>query len=490
MSVHALPRAELTGLVRAARDAAAAADALPLDAVPDDELARSLRDVVQLESRLRALRLKVLRETEVRRLAEETAATDTAAWAAGLTGTTRGVMSGGLWLARMLEENYSLTRRAFARGAISEQQVRIIVDAAELMPAALSDADREAAEAWLVELAVDGLNPRRLRQRARRMVERASRELADQHEKTLLERDEARAEAETWMTLGDRGDGTYAGKFVIPEAQGRMLSSFLERLTSPRRLTRNKAGESIVDDTAGSGFGGLNWSEALGAGLVELIEHLPTDGWSGVNTTMVVTVELRHLLDGLGSAHLDTGVALSAGQARRLACEAGIVPAVLGGPSEVLDLGRTMRLANVAIQRAIRLLHDSCAAEGCERPVAWCELHHRRPWSEGGETSLANTVPLCGHHHRRAHDRGYDLTDLDSGEVRFRRRRCPAAPNPPDSGGQAAAIRHIAPRHDARAGSGPPGHPTLPRQRRLAPPTPPAPPPTASPRAPARPSRT
>jgi hypothetical protein len=267
-----------------------------------------------------------------------------------------------------------------------------------------------------------------------------------------------------------------------------MLGNFLERLTSPRRMARNKAGEPIEDDTAGAGFNGLNWTEALGMGFVELIEHLPTDGWSGVNTSMVVTVELQHLVDGLGSAHLDTGVALSAGQARRLACEAGIIPAVLGGPSEVLDLGRTARLANVAIQRAVRLLHDTCAAEGCERPVAWCELHHRLPWSEGGPTSLDNTIPLCGHHHRRAHDRTYDLTDLDSGEVRFHRRRRQSPPRPAGSGGRAAAtFRHITPRHDVQAGNGPPG-----RSRQHHPPgrpPPPAPPATASPRAPTHPLR-
>ncbi len=354
MSIQALREPELTGWVRAAGEAAAAADAVPLGTVGDDEIAQALQDIVHLESRLGALRLKVLRESDARRLGEESAAADTAAWAAGLTGTTRGVMSGGLWLARMLEEKHTLTRDAFARGAISEQQVRIIVDAAQHVPSAVSDADRVAAEAGLVDLAVQGLNPRRLRQRARRMLERISRELADEQESSMLERDEARAEVETWLTLGDRGDGTYVGKFVIPEAQGRMLGNFLERLTSPRRLSRNKAGELVADDTVASSSG-LNWSETLGMGFVELIEHLPTDGWSGVNTSLVVTMELRHLVDGLGSAHLDTGVAMSAGQARRLACEAGIIPAVLGGPSEVLDLGRSMRLANVAIQRAVRL---------------------------------------------------------------------------------------------------------------------------------------
>ncbi len=429
MSVNALHGGQLPSWLTVVREAAEAAGDVPLGAVPDDELGEALRAVVQAESQLRSLRLRLLRESDVRRSAEADAASDTAAWAAKLTGTTRGVMSGGLRLARLLEEKYDLTRQAFARGAINEKQVRVVVDAAEQMPPAATAEDRQVAEAGLLELAVDGMNARRLRQRARRMLERISRELADQQERDMLEREEDDAEQETWLTLGDRGDGTYAGKFVIPETQGRMLANFLERLTAPRRLVHNKAGEPVQDGTVDpTSPGGPNWSERLGLGFLELIEHLPAHGWTGSNTTMIVTVDLQHLRDGLGAAHLDTGQAMSAGQARRLACEAAIVPAVLGGPSEVLDLGRSMRLASTAIQRGIRLLHDTCAAEGCERPVAWCELHHAVPWSEGGATSLENTVPLCGHHHRRAHDQRYLTSTVEGGQIRFRLRRRRSAP--------------------------------------------------------------
>ena len=46
----------------------------------------------------------------------------------------------------------------------------------------------------------------------------------------------------------------------------------------------------------------------------------------------------------LGDSHtpalLDTGDPITAGQARKLACEAGIIPVVLGGDSEILDVGR------------------------------------------------------------------------------------------------------------------------------------------------------
>jgi hypothetical protein len=171
------------------------------------------------------------------------------------------------------------------------------------------------------------------------------------------------------------------------------------------------------------GMAGLNYTERLGAAFVELLEHLPTRGHGANGTTVMVHIEQRHLVDEVGAARLDTGVRVSPGQARRLACNAGIVPAVLGGESEVLDLGRLRRLHTEAQRRALSVKYDSCAAEGCERPFAWCEIHHPHAWSEGGVTSLANAIPLCGHHHRRAHDERFRVDLLSSGEVRFVRRR-------------------------------------------------------------------
>lgn len=116
--------------------------------------------------------------------------------------------------------------------------------------------------------------------------------------------------------------------------------------------------------------------EDLGAALCELIEHLPTTSLATSQATLLVTLDLEALLTGIGAARLDTGVQVSAGDARRLACEAGLVPAVLGGRSEPLDLGRERRLHSTAQRRALALTHDSCAITGCERPFSWCEIHH------------------------------------------------------------------------------------------------------------------
>ncbi|MGH8968267.1 MAG: DUF222 domain-containing protein, partial [Actinomycetes bacterium] len=196
----------------------------------------------------------------------------------------------------------------------------------------------------------------------------------------------------------------------------------LERLSAPHRLARNQAGDVVNDPTLPGHGPTLSWTERLGAAFTDLLEHLPTDGHGSVGATLMIHLDYTHLLDGLAAARLDTGTRISAGEARRLACGAGIVPVVLGGDSEPLDLGRERRLHSKAQRRALATQHDSCATEGCERPFAWCDIHHPHSWKDGGQTSLSNALPLCGFHHRRAHDDTYTTRRLPSGEVRFRRR--------------------------------------------------------------------
>ena len=166
----------------------------------------------------------------------------------------------------------------------------------------------------------------------------------------------------------------------------------------------------------------LSGTEGLGLAFTELLEHLPTDGHAANRTTLLVTLDLDALRTGLGAARLETGDHLGAGEARRLACNAALVPAVLGSDSVPLDLGRETRLHAKAQRQALSLTHDSCAVTGCQRPFAWCEIHHPHPWSAGGRTDLATALPLCFFHHRRAHDDHFDLRRTPDGGWRFHRR--------------------------------------------------------------------
>ena len=268
------------------------------------------------------------------------------------------------------------------------------------------------------------MNAKRLRVAARRMLEVIDKELADAHESDELQREERRAEHETWLTCHDNGDGTHAGRFTIPSTYAKVLLAQLDRRTTPRRRTRTTSGTTsgspVVDESVP--WEAMSWSEHLGLAFLELIDHLPTDGDHHVAATLVVHLDLDALVSGIGAGTLDNGERISAAEARRLACGAGIIPMVLGGESQPLDVGRERRLHTKAQRVALSHLHHTCAVAGCDRAFAWCEIHHRDPWSHGGPTDLDNALPLCGYHHRRAHDRTYDLRHHPDGSVRFRRR--------------------------------------------------------------------
>ena len=122
-------------------------------------------------------------------------------------------------------------------------------------------------------------------------------------------------------------------------------------------------------------------------------------------------------------ADTSTGDRISASEVRRLACTGGVLPVVLGGAGEVLDLGRTRRLFSPAQRKALAVRDRRCRAEGCDIPAAWCEAHHAAdPWSKGGRTDLGDGVLLCSFHHHRAHDGRWDASRLPNGDVRYRRR--------------------------------------------------------------------
>jgi hypothetical protein len=129
--------------------------------------------------------------------------------------------------------------------------------------------------------------------------------------------------------------------------------------------------------------------------IVESINarELPRTG--GCGATVVVTMTLQQLLadlDEAGVCTLDTGGRISAGEARRLACRADIIPMVLGGKSQILDVGQK------------------------------CRFHMRTPYSEGGGTSVEDGRLLCPHHHGRIHDPRFRATRLPNGKIRFHRR--------------------------------------------------------------------
>jgi Domain of unknown function (DUF222)/HNH endonuclease len=133
----------------------------------------------------------------------------------------------------------------------------------------------------------------------------------------------------------------------------------------------------------------------------------------------IVTMELDVLLGKLGEAHLPDGTPVPASVARRMACSAGLVPAVLDGTSVPLDLGRARRLATAGQRDALGLMYDTCTIAGCTAPAGWCDVHHIEPFGPpaNGATNLANLTFACSRCHDLVHRPGWRVAKDPDGTV-------------------------------------------------------------------------
>ena len=103
------------------------------------------------------------------------------------------------------------------------------------------------------------------------------------------------------------------------------------------------------------------------------------------------------------------GMPLPVAVVRRLACDAGVIPVVMGGASQVLDLGRRTRTVSTSQRNALIVRDGGCVFPGCDKPPSWCDAHHVIHWLKHGPSDLWNLVLLCSAHHHAVHEGGWGL---------------------------------------------------------------------------------
>jgi hypothetical protein len=130
---------------------------------------------------------------------------------------------------------------------------------------------------------------------------------------------------------------------------------------------------------------------------------------------VVVTIDFEALLGRLGRspARLESGQLLSPAAARRIACDARIIPIMLGAKGEPLDIGRSSSTSSRAIRRAVVVRDGGCVFPACDRPPSWCDVHHVLHWADGGSTAIDNLCLLCERHHRAVHHDGWQVQLID-----------------------------------------------------------------------------
>jgi hypothetical protein len=124
---------------------------------------------------------------------------------------------------------------------------------------------------------------------------------------------------------------------------------------------------------------------------------------------VVVTMDFEDLKERIGHGTTTLGEEVDPETVLRLACDADLIPGVLGRDGAILDVGRAQRLVTAVIWVALVLRDQHCAFPGCRRPPVMCHAHHIVHWVDGGVTSLDNLVLLCGTHHRIIHGTPWEV---------------------------------------------------------------------------------
>jgi hypothetical protein len=408
------PILECVAELEAALDGAADAQAIYLST---DEKAAAMVRLAKVEARVAGLRLGVM--AAAGDVAEETGARDVAAWLAHHTLAEPDAARADDRLAQSLDLQRHRVADALAGGRCSLAQARVIVRALDELPDRVGREVIASAEETLVAYA-EQFRPSQLRVLGRRILDIVAPEIADAEEARRLADQERHAQEMTRLSLRPLGDGSTRLSGRLPDSAAARLKTYLEAFTSPRQP--DSGTEAPADR--------MPYPRRLGLAFCALLEHLDPAGLphhGGDATTVMITMTLDQLRTELATAGVIDGEAalatLSAAEARRLACTAQIIPAVLGGDSEVLDLGRTRRLFSPGQRKALRLRDQRCRGEGCTIPATWTEAHHLESWHTGGPTDLANAILLCSHHHHRAHDTRYQINRVGNGDLRFTRRR-------------------------------------------------------------------
>ncbi|MFF0368977.1 MULTISPECIES: HNH endonuclease signature motif containing protein [unclassified Micromonospora] len=375
-------------LARAEIAVAACVDAA-VWALSEHDLIAALDATHRLQQRLAAAQLAVVRQLHGRGTLVAQGASSSAVWLRHRLRLDVSAARRLVGLAASVEAAPSGVRDALASGAVTVEQARVIAGTAAVVSASAGAEVADKAVGLLVEWA-EQFDPSLLRRMGARILDHVAPDLADDladdGAAAALAAEAARAARDRHVTISEQAGERLRLTGTLDAEGAALLRAVIDPLSAP----------SGPDDTRSAG---QRRHDALAdvCRLALRTGGLPEHG--GESAQVVVTTSYDGLTRQLHAGALDIGLQLTPDTVRRLACDAAILPAVLGGAGQVLDVGRQRRLVTGPLRRALVLRDGGCAFPGCDRPPRWCAAHHIDHWADGGPTSLDNAVLLCGHHH-------------------------------------------------------------------------------------------
>lgn len=366
----------------------------PLWSMPAADVALLVVAVERIDRRLEAAKVEVLAQADRSDVAAQTGASSTVAWLRDVADVPIRVGKARLALHRDLATR-PIAAGAFRAGDIGLDGATAVCAAIDGLPSGVPAALNAEIEQLLVDTARD--------EGTKAVVQRGM-EISHRFDPDGLWRDEQISKARRWLTLTQHHDGTVGLRGMLDKEAGALALAVLGPLAAPAPVT-----EGLSDMR----FPGQRYADAF----VQLCQ-LATPALPevrGERPHVLVTTTLDALQQKVGCAlgTIDGGYFISPGALRRIACDANIIPVVLGTSGQPLDVGRATRLIPAAMRRALVARDQGCAFPGCDRPPSWCDAHHCKHWANGGQTAVCNLCLLCVHHHDVVHRDGWNIEMID-----------------------------------------------------------------------------
>jgi hypothetical protein len=229
-------------------------------------------------------------------------------------------------------------------------------------------------------------------------------------------------------TTTETNEGTAAGAHTGPgfgaAAETAADTAHLERRTRPQQLLDGLIGacKTALATATLPATGGLRPQVMVTISYQDLLDRLDTTATNGPRYNTTANRRPRPTggnqpgspAERLPGTATGTGTFTYTGPVtpatiRKIACDADIIPILLGSEGRILDIGRTTRIFPPHIRKAITARDQGCTFPNCTIPAPWCEAHHTTYWSHGGPTNTDNGVLLCTHHHHLIHKEQWQI---------------------------------------------------------------------------------
>jgi hypothetical protein len=195
--------------------------------------------------------------------------------------------------------------------------------------------------------------------------------------------DEAeRLHAARHATVATTIDGVVDVRAVLDPVGGAAFKAELDRLERQLYLADKNSGNVRTV--------GQRRADAL----VEMADRSRTTKPGGLRPRPLITV----LVGETSFAHvceLSAGTVIAPGQIVPLLSQADLERVVFDGPDRVIAVSRRRRFTG-ALRRAIEVRDRHCQhPSGCDEPAENCDVDHKLPYADGGETSQENGELKC-----------------------------------------------------------------------------------------------